>query len=52
MPITKNNFTHVTDTELEGVETSSFTVDFIRSRGYKSCDFTVHQHPFRRTVGG
>ena len=29
MPITKNNFSHVTNTELEGVETSSFTVDFI-----------------------
>ena len=31
MPITKNNFTHVTNTELEGVETSSFTVDYINA---------------------
>ena len=31
MPITKNNFTHVTNTELEGVETSSFTVDFVNA---------------------
>ena len=31
MPITKNNFTHVTDTELEGVETTMFTVDFINA---------------------
>ena len=31
MPITKNNFSHVTNTELEGVETSSFTVDFVNA---------------------
>ena len=31
MPITKNNFTHVTNTELEGVATSTFTVDFVNA---------------------
>ena len=29
MPATKNNFSHVTNMELEGVATSTFVVDFI-----------------------
>ena len=40
MPITKNNFTHVTNTELEGVETSSFTVDFINAMNAKTSDLS------------
>jgi hypothetical protein len=31
MPITKNNFVHGTNMELEGVATSSFTVDFVNA---------------------
>ena len=31
MPATKNNFSHITNVELEGVATSSFTVDFINT---------------------
>ena len=31
MPATQQNFVHGTNTELEGVETSSFTVDFVSS---------------------
>jgi len=31
MPATQQNFVHGTNTELEGVETSSFTVDFINT---------------------
>ena len=41
MPITKNNFTHVTNTELEGVETSSFTVDFINSMASETGDLST-----------
>ena len=41
MPITKNNFTHVTDTELEGVETSSFTVDFISDMSSETGDLST-----------
>ena len=41
MPITKNNFTHVTDTELEGVETSSFTVDFISDMSAETGDLST-----------
>ena len=41
MPITKNNFTHVTNTELEGVETSSFTVDFINSMAAETGDLST-----------
>ena len=41
MPITKNNFTHVTNTELEGVETSSFTVDFISDMSSETGDLST-----------
>ena len=41
MPITKNNFTHVTDTELEGVETTMFTVDFINAMTAESGDLST-----------
>jgi len=40
MPITKNNFTHVTNTELEGVETSTFTVDFINAMNAETADLS------------
>tara|TARA_S200000501_G_scaffold361911_1_gene390752 strand:+ start:506 stop:889 length:384 start_codon:yes stop_codon:yes gene_type:complete len=40
MPISKNNFTHVTNTELEGVETSSFTVDFINAMTAETSDLS------------
>jgi len=41
MPITKNNFTHVTDTELEGVETTTFTVDFINAMTAETGDVST-----------
>ena len=41
MPITKNNFTHVTNTELEGVETSSFTVDFVNAMTAETGDLST-----------
>ena len=41
MPITKNNFTHVTDTELEGVETTAFTADFINSMAAETGDLST-----------
>ena len=41
MPITKNNFTHVTNTELEGVETSSFTVDFVNAMNAETGDLST-----------
>ena len=41
MPITKNNFTHVTDTELEGVETTMFTVDFINAMTAETGDLST-----------
>jgi len=41
MPITKNNFSHVTNTELEGVETSSFTVDFINAMTAETGDLST-----------
>jgi hypothetical protein len=41
MPITKNNFTHVTDTELEGVETSTFTVDFVNAMTNETGDLST-----------
>ena len=41
MPITKNNFTHVTNTELEGVETTAFTVDFINSMAAETGDLST-----------
>jgi hypothetical protein len=40
MPITKNNFSHVTNTELEGVETSSFTVDFVNAMNAETADLS------------
>ena len=40
MPITINNFTHVTNTELEGVETSSFTVDFVNAMNAETADLS------------
>ena len=40
MPITKNNFTHVTNTELEGVETSTFVVDFINAMTAETSDLS------------
>ena len=40
MPITKNNFSHVTNTELEGVETSSFTVDFVNAMTDETADLS------------
>ena len=41
MPINKNNFTHVTDTELEGVETTMFTVDFINAMTAETGDLST-----------
>ena len=41
MPITKNNFTHVTNTELEGVETSTFIVDFVNSMAAETGDLST-----------
>ena len=41
MPITKNNFTHVTDTELEGVETSILIVDFINAMTAETGDLST-----------
>ena len=40
MPATKNNFSHVTNVELEGVATSSFTVDFINSMASETADLS------------
>ena len=40
MPATKNNFSHVTNVELEGVATSSFTVDFINSMASETSDLS------------
>ena len=41
MPATKNNFTHVTNTELEGVETSTFIVDFINPMTAETGDLST-----------
>ena len=41
MPITKNNFTHDTNTELEGVETSMFTVVFINEMTAETGDLST-----------
>ena len=41
MPISKNNFTHVTNTELEGVETSTFVVDFINAMTAETGDLST-----------
>ena len=40
MPATKNNFSHITNVELEGVATSSFTVDFINSMASETNDLS------------
>ena len=40
MPATKQNFVHGTNTELEGVETSSFTVDFITTMASETADLS------------
>ena len=40
MPATKNNFSHITNVELEGVATSSFTVDFINSMASETSDLS------------
>jgi len=41
MPISKNNFTHVTNTELEGVETSTFIVDFVNAMNAETGDLST-----------
>ena len=41
MPATKNNFTHVTDTELEGVETTMVTVDFSNAMTAETGDLST-----------
>ena len=38
---TKNNFSHGTNTELEGVETSSFTVDFVNTMASETSDLSA-----------
>jgi hypothetical protein len=40
MPVSKNNFVHGTNMELEGVATSSFTVDFINSMAAETNDLS------------
>jgi len=40
MPATKQNFVHGTNTELEGVETSTFTVDFINPMTAETADLS------------
>jgi hypothetical protein len=40
MPATKNNFSHITNVELEGVATSTFTVDFINSMASETNDLS------------
>ena len=40
MPITKNNFTHGTNMELEGVETSTFVVDFVNAMTNETSDLS------------
>ena len=40
MPVSKNNFVHGTNMELEGVATSSFTVDFINSMASETADLS------------
>ena len=41
MPITKNNFVHGTNMELEGVETSTFVVDFINAMTAETGDLST-----------
>ena len=40
MPATQQNFVHGTNMELEGVATSSFTVDFINSMAAETADLS------------
>ena len=40
MPATKNNFVHGTNMELEGVATSTFTVDFINTMASETSDLS------------
>ena len=40
MPITKNNFVHGTNMELEGVATSTFTVDFVNAMTNETSDLS------------
>ena len=40
MPVSKGNFVHGTNMELEGVASSSFTVDFINSMASETADLS------------
>ena len=40
MPITKNNFSHVTNFELEGVDLTILTVDFINTMVAETADLS------------
>ena len=40
MPATKNNFSHITNVELEGVATSTFVVDFINAMTAETSDLS------------
>jgi len=40
MPATKNNFSHITNVELEGVATSTFTVDFKNTMAAETSDLS------------
>ena len=40
MPATKNNFSHITNVELEGVATSTFTVDFKNTMASETSDLS------------
>ena len=40
MPVSKNNFVHGTNMELEGVATSSFTVDFVSNMSAETSDLS------------
>ena len=41
MPATKNNFSHVTNMELEGVATSTFVVDFVNAMTAETGDLST-----------
>ena len=56
MPISKNNFSHVTNMELEGVATSTFVVDFINAMTAETGDLstgsaTAGLEAVRATIG-
>ena len=56
MPATKNNFSHVTNMELEGVATSTFVVDFINAMTAETGDLstgsaTAGLEAVRATIG-